>query len=138
MSGEREDFKMRCEPFMRALDYREKEVAFQKMQENGKLPRGDPSMNVIELFKPKALEIFTSLPKVDDTLHIAFKQVPRSPFPMVVIAFYLSKKKVQKIVRLPPALQMTPFSTESFMYVWLQIACKWELLGCILFHHELQ
>ena len=102
------------------------------MLDSGKLPRGDPSTNVIELFKPKALEIFTSMPKVDDTLHIVFKQVPRSPFPMVVIAFYMSKKKVQKVVRLPPALQMTPFSTESFMFVWLQIACKCELSSLYL------
>ena len=126
-SGERENFKIRYDTLMRVLEYREKEIAFQKMQDSGKLPRGDPSKNVIELFKPKALEIFTSMPKVDDTLHIVFKQVPRSPFPMVVIAFYMSKKKVQKVVRLPPALQMTPFSTESFAYVWLQIACKYEL-----------
>ena len=121
-SDESEYIIKRCETLMKALDCRDMELMYEKMQAIGKLPRGDPSTNTIELFKPKALEIFSSLPKVDDTLHIVFKQVPRSPFPMVVIALYASRKKVQKIVRLPSRLHMTPFTKESFVYVWLQIA----------------
>mmetsp|Transcript_5372 Transcript_5372/g.12205 ORF Transcript_5372/g.12205 Transcript_5372/m.12205 type:complete len:867 (-) Transcript_5372:35-2635(-) len=116
------DMQSMCASLVRAQEYREKELTFEKMQQKGKFPRGDPPNSVIELFRPKALEIVQNLPMIDDTMHIEFKQVPRSPFPMVAISFIPSKRKVQKIVRLPDSLQMIPFSKEAFQFVWLRIA----------------
>lgn len=113
-----------CPSLTQTWEYREKEMLFERMQEKGQIPRGDPSDRVLDMFRPKSLEIFRNLPLASDAMqmHIEFKQVPRSPFPMVVIALYPTVKRVQKIVSLPKSLQMTPFSMESFQYVWLRIA----------------
>eukprot|EP00984_Skeletonema_dohrnii_P011929 scaffold4786_cov142-Skeletonema_dohrnii-CCMP3373.AAC.3 len=121
VSGDRV-FQVLCEILLQASEYREKQMQIVKMQEKGKLPRGDPSDAVIQSFKPKAIEIFQSLPKKDDAIHIEFKQVPRPPFPMVVISYIPSTRKVVKIVRLGESLQLTPFSMEAFQHVWLRIA----------------
>jgi hypothetical protein len=106
---------------LQAAEYREKENEIERMQEKGLLPRGDPQNEVIQIFKTQARKIFLNLPKKDDIIHIAFKRVPRPPFPMVVISFLLSIKNVVKIVRLPRSLQLTPFSIASSENVWLRI-----------------
>ena len=107
---------------LRALEYRTRELHIIDMQEKGLLQRGDPSEKVIQMFKSHALEIFQSLPKSVDTIHIEFKQVPRPPFPMIVITFLPTKRKFVKIVRLSKSLQLTPFSLETFENVWLRVA----------------
>jgi hypothetical protein len=107
---------------LQAMEYRDKELQFERMQDKGLLPRGDPSDEVLQLFQPRAIEIFRNLSKTDDTIHIAFKQVSRPPFPMVVLSFYPATKKIVKVVRLPKSLQLTPYSLESFLRVWLLIA----------------
>jgi hypothetical protein len=104
-----------------ALEYRDKQVDFEKMQQKGKVPRGDPSPNTLGMFMPKASCIFKAIPIVSESMHIEFRQVPRSPYPIVAIAFYPFKKKIQKIVFLPADLQMTPYSKESFDYTLVQI-----------------
>ena len=78
---------------LQAMEYRDKELEFERMQDKGLLPRGDPSDEVLQLFQPRAIEIFRNLSKTDDTIHIAFKQVSRPPFPMVVLSFYPATKK---------------------------------------------
>ena len=117
-----QDLKDMAGEILQATEYRIKELQIMDMQEKGSLPRGDPSDEVIQMFKSHALTIFQSLPKVDDTIHIEFKQVSRPPFPMIVISILPSKKKFVKIVRLSKSLQLTPFSMESFEHVWLRIA----------------
>jgi hypothetical protein len=107
---------------LQAYKYREKELQIMDMHEKGSLPRGDPTDEVVQMFKPHALTIFQNLPQVDDTIHIEFKQISRPPFPMIVISFLPSKRKFVKIVRLSKSLQLTPFSLESFEHVWLRIA----------------
>jgi len=109
---------------LQAAEYREKENEIERMQEKGLLPRGDPQNEVIQIVKTRARKIFLNLPKKDDIIHIAFKRVPRPPFPMVVISFLPSIKNVVKIVRLPRSLQLTPFSIASFEHMWLRI-CVW-------------
>jgi hypothetical protein len=105
---------------LQAMEYRDKELHFERMQDKGLLPRGDPSDEVLQLFQPRAIEIFQNLSKTDDTIHIAFKQVSHPPFPMVVLSFYPSTKKIVKVVHLPKSF--TPYSLESFLCVWLLIA----------------
>lgn len=109
-------------PLLLALEYREKETEFEDMQRQGIFPRGDPSHHVIQLFEPKATEISQNMPKADESYHIVFKQVPRSPFPIVALSIIPSQQKVNKIIRLPNTLQMSPFSEEAFQYVWLHVA----------------
>lgn len=106
---------------LQAFEYRERELQIIDMQDKGLFPRGDPPEKVIQMFKSLALGIFKSLPKSDDTIHIEFKQLPRPPFPMIVISFLPIKRKFIKIVRLSESLQLTPFSLESFEHVWLRI-----------------
>jgi hypothetical protein len=104
-----------------AMEYRVKQVDFEKMQQKGKVPRGDPSRNTLGMFMPKASCIFKDIPIVSESMHIEFRQVPRSPYPTVVMAFYPVKNKIQKIVLLPADLQITPYSKESFDYTLVQI-----------------
>jgi hypothetical protein len=117
-----QDLKDMAGKIWKATEYRQMELQLIDFQEKGLLPRGDPTDKVLQMFKPHALTIFQNLPKVDDTIHIEFKQIPRPPFPMMVISFLPSKKKFVKIVRLSKSLQLTPFSLESFEHVWLRIA----------------
>lgn len=113
--------KSMLQTIVNALEYREKQVDFENMQQRGKVPRGDPSRNTLDMFMPKAFCIFKDIPVVSESMHIEFRQVPRSPYPIVAMAFYPVKKKIQKIVLLPADLQMTPYSKESFDYTLVQI-----------------
>ncbi len=117
-----QDLKETAEEILQAMEYRDRELEIMEMQENGRIPRGDPSDEVLQMFKSHALDIFQNLPKKDDTIHIEFKQVSRPPFPMVVLSFIPSKRKFVKIVRLSKSLQLTPFSLESFESAWIRIA----------------
>ena len=122
-----EEIKQLIEPLFQAWKYRELEVEFQKLQEQGLVPRGNPSDATIELFRAKASEIFRSLPITSDTIHIEYRQVPRAPFPTVVFVLLPSKQSVVKALRLPDALAISPFSQQSFEFAWLRIAFELHL-----------
>ena len=110
------------QPLMIAMECRVKEIEFLNIQRHGQFSRGDPSTDIIQQFDSKAIDIIKNIPKVEETLHIAFNQVPHPPFPFIVLSYYPSLKEVDKVIRLPTAFQITPFSKESFHYVWLRIA----------------
>jgi hypothetical protein len=62
---------------LKVFEYRNKEMEFQNLQTDGRIPRGDPSSSTIELFRPKSSEIFRNLPPTssnDDTIvHIEYR-----------------------------------------------------------------
>ena len=49
--------KREFQPLLKAWEYREREVELEDMQLKGRVPRGDPSDSVIELFRPNAAKI---------------------------------------------------------------------------------
>jgi hypothetical protein len=124
VDGETKDL---IEPLIQAMKYREMEVEVEKLQQQGVIPRGNPSDSTIQLFRTKADEIFRSLPITNESIHIEYRQVPRAPFPTAVFALLPSKQTVLKTLRLPDAMSLSPFSQESFEFAWLRIAFQLHL-----------
>jgi len=109
-------------PLLQARAYRNMELEFEKLQESGRVPRGDPSDATIELFSKKCEAIFSDLMISSETFHIEYREVPRAPFPTVIHIIVPKRRELFKVVRLPENLQASPFSLESFQFVWRRIA----------------
>lgn len=109
------------QPLLAMTEYRELELAFEKLQRSGDLPRGDPDDKVIEMFAVKSQQLLRDMPVSSDLVHIEYRQIPRSPFPMAVYAIAPKRRQLIKVVRLPDHLQMQAFTQESFEYAWLRI-----------------
>lgn len=108
--------------------YRELELAFEKYQNNGTIPRGDPEAKTVRTFSTRIVEIFQDMPASDSySMHLEYRQVPRAPFPWVVYAIRPKQKSVVKVVRLPEDLQYSAFTQESFEYAWHRIAFELHL-----------
>lgn len=117
----------RINVLLKTNEYRSLEIEFQKMQTEGHLPRGDPSSTTIELFRPKACEIFRDLNMNSDVIHIEYREIPRAPFPTIVFVILPSSRQILKVMRLPASLQVSPFSQESFQFTWLRVAFELHL-----------
>jgi hypothetical protein len=122
-----EEIKKLMNPLNQLGKSRVLEMHFEQLQEQGLAPRGDPSNETIELFRVKADEIFKDLSMSSDGVHIEYRQLQRPPFPIVVVALHLSKQTVIKVVRLPGALAISPFTQQSFEFAWLRIAFELHL-----------
>jgi len=122
-----DEFRDLVQPLLRASEYREREVEFEKLQREGRVPGGDPSDATISLFGPKANEIYHSLPASTDVVHIEYRKFPAVPFPTVVYVLVPKRKKLIKLIRLPDCFNLSPYSKESFRFVWLSIAFEFHL-----------
>lgn len=106
VNGETKDL---IEPLIQAMKYCDMEVEVEKLQEQGVIPRGNPSDSTIQLFCTKADEIYRSLPIINESIHIEYRQVPRAPFPTAVFALLPSKQTALKTLHLPDAMRLSPF-----------------------------
>ena len=59
-------------------------MSVEQLQTKGRLPRGDPRDTTVAQFEPRAQQIFGDLPRSNKQVHVEFREVPRSPFPLVV------------------------------------------------------
>jgi len=111
-----ENMKDMIKILLKVEEYRQLEV---EHEDRTKKYRGDPTKATIDLFRPKAYDIFSELPTRRDIVHLEYRQIPRAPFTLAFYAIVASRKEVLKVVRLPDSLQIASFSQESFEYVWL-------------------
>ena len=117
-----DDMKGYMQSILDALTCREIEIRFEKLQEQGAVPRGQSNDSTIDLFSKRSKDIFLNLPVSAGVIHIEYREVPRVPFPIVAYAICADQKEHIAVVELPGNIQVSPFSVESFRFVWLRIA----------------
>ena len=117
-----DDTKRFMQPILDAYSWREVEIKFEKLQKQGAIPRGQTHDSTIDHFSKRSKEIYLNLPVSAGAIHIEYREIPRVPFPIVVYAIRADRKELVKAVELPGNIQISPFSEESFRFVWLRIA----------------
>lgn len=122
-----ENVQAMMELLLAVHNYNKLAINFEKLQEDGFVPRGDPSEQVLGMFAAQCRSIFADMPTSSDTVHIEYRQIPLAPFSYTVYAIVPIRKQAIKMVKLPDYLQMCPFSEESFRYAWYRIAFELHL-----------
>jgi len=88
-----------------------------------------PSDEQLEMFQPKATEIFLSLPAkviapsglVRIDLHVEYRELPFPPYPIVLIPMNPHSTYLYPFINIPEELEYTPYSKDAFNAIWGRI-----------------
>jgi DNA-directed RNA polymerase subunit M/transcription elongation factor TFIIS len=90
----------------------------------------DPSLEVLDAFEPRAKKLFLGLNIKSmapsglgpSDFHIEFRRLPVEPYPIVVFVVIPFAYYTFKVIRLPSTMELTPYLSTTFRFIWLCLA----------------